>query len=104
MTSRTQLRRRLLAAALPRRRGRRPHHRDSSYVFRYTFWPKEKKNVSAFRVVKPADADHVPRHVGIRDGHRQVTDDPLSMAVRTPVRVRPAVAPREVCPRRTLGS
>jgi len=32
---------------------------DSSYVLRYTFGSKEKKNSSAFRVVKPADGDHV---------------------------------------------
>ena len=33
--------------------------RDSTYVFRYTFGSKEKKLSSDFRVVKPADADHV---------------------------------------------
>ncbi|MBA2773349.1 MAG: hypothetical protein H0U36_04800 [Nocardioidaceae bacterium] len=32
---------------------------DSSYVLRYTLGAKEKKSSGAFRVVKPADADHV---------------------------------------------
>lgn len=36
-----------------------PLDADSSYAFRYTFGSKEKNNSSAFRVVKPADADHV---------------------------------------------